>query len=264
MKSRQFFLIIGYVLLACSQSFAQSPQSQQPQRVPDGGIREVLVSILIPSLPNEPFSATVNTEWIRQLADGTTITLKNHRAIARDRAGRIFQERRLLVPDDGKHDSPVTQIEMSDPVSGELYICTPDKLTCQLETFSGSVSAAPPAAAVIVPRKGPGGSAVEDLGKQFIGELEAFGAREITVIETGVIGNDGPLLTKREFWYSPRLGVNLISKRQDPRFGIQKFELSDLTLGEPDTKLFQLSGGGKIIDLRNSSEIQAPKSAPSN
>ena len=74
-------------------------EAHPTQRPPDGGTREVLVSILIPSLPNAPFSAIVSTESIRQLADGTTITLKNRRAIARDSAGRIFQERRLLVPD---------------------------------------------------------------------------------------------------------------------------------------------------------------------
>src|SRR5438046_9644188 len=83
------------------------------------------MSILIPSLPNAPFTATVNTGWIRQLPDGSTITLKNHRAIARDAAGRIFQERRARVPDDGKAQSGGTQIEISDPFTHELYICMP-------------------------------------------------------------------------------------------------------------------------------------------
>src|SRR6266481_1940085 len=111
MKSIPFLLLAGFLILP--NSLAQAPQ--EPQRPPDGGTREVLISILIPSLPNAPFTATVNTEWIRQLPDGSTITLKNHRAIARDAAGRIFQERRALVPDDGKTKSGVTQIEISGP-----------------------------------------------------------------------------------------------------------------------------------------------------
>ena len=49
-------------------------QAHLTERPPDGGTREVLVSILIPSLPNAPFSAIVSTESIRQLADGTTIS----------------------------------------------------------------------------------------------------------------------------------------------------------------------------------------------
>src|SRR6059036_3264104 len=134
MKSIPIFLLACFLLLPNSVSLAQA--QQQPQRVPDGGTRAVLISILIPSLSNAPFTASVNTEWIRQLADGSTITLKNHRAIARDAAGRIFQERRGLVPDDGKAQSGVTQIEISDPVSHELYVCVPQGRTCQLELFS--------------------------------------------------------------------------------------------------------------------------------
>src|SRR5438132_1993258 len=87
MKSIPIFLLACFLLLPNSVSLAQA--QQQPQRVPDGGTREVLISILIPSLPNAPFTATVNTGWIRQLPDGSTITLKNHRAIARDAAGRM-------------------------------------------------------------------------------------------------------------------------------------------------------------------------------
>ena len=110
MKRIPFLLLSGFLILPSSVSLAQTPQSppQQTQRPPDGGTREVLISILIPSLPNAPFTAIVNTEWIRQLPDGSSITLKNHRAIARDAAGRIFQERRALVPDDGKSKSGVT------------------------------------------------------------------------------------------------------------------------------------------------------------
>ncbi len=79
---KSFLLLPGSLLLANSVAFGQSLPA--PQRPPDGGTRVVLVSILIPSLPNAPFTATVKTEWIRQLADGSTITLQNHRAIARE------------------------------------------------------------------------------------------------------------------------------------------------------------------------------------
>jgi hypothetical protein len=76
------------------------------------------------------------------------------------------------------------------------------------------------------------------------------GTLETGVIESGAIGNNSPMLVRREFWYSPQLGVNLISKRQDPRFGIQNFEVSDIVLGEPEAKIFELPIGSKVIDLR--------------
>jgi hypothetical protein len=206
------------LILVSSLSLAQIPEPQQ--RPHDGGTREVLISILIPSLPNAPFSATVNTEWIRQLGDGTTITLKNRRAIARDNAGRIFQERRVLVPDDGKHESRVTQIEISDPVAHELYICVPLEGVCQVEQFSAPAFVPPPTAASASSRQ-PGSPNLEYLGEQFIGGLKTLGIRETAVIETGVIGNNSPIEIKREYWYSPQIGVNLVSKLQDPQIGTE-------------------------------------------
>jgi hypothetical protein len=265
MKSIPFLLLSGFLIMPNSVSLAQTPQSppQQSQRPPDGGTREVLISILIPSLPNAPFTAIVNTEWIRQLPDGSAITLKNHRAIARDAAGRIFQERRALVPDDGKSKSGITQIEISDPVSHELYICIPYERTCQLEEFSPRESA---------PYGAPGKSHMvqgsnsesEDLGKQSIGGLETVGTRETTVIPAGAIGNNSPILSKREFWYSPQLGVNLISKLQHPLSGTQNFQVSDIALGQPDAKLFEVPSGFKILDLRKPLELSAPPASSPN
>jgi hypothetical protein len=252
------FLLAGSLFLPGFLSLAQPPPEQP--RPPDGGTREVLVSIFIPSLPNAPFSATVSTESIRQLADGSRITLVNHRAIARDKAGRIFQERRLLVPDDGKHESVVTQIEISDPVSRQLYICVPRERVCQVEFFSAP-QFVPPAVGPASAAKQPGSPGREDLGKQFVSGLETLGTRETTVIEAGAIGNDSPIMVSREYWYSPQLGVNLISKLQDPRIGTQDFEVQDITVGEPDKKFFAVPPGSQIIDLRRTPP--APISDPS-
>jgi hypothetical protein len=250
-------LLAGSLFLPGFLSFAQPPPERP--RPPDGGTREVLVSILIPSLANAPFSATVATESVRQLADGSRITLVNRRAIARDSAGRIFQERRLLVPDDGKHESIVTQIEISDPVSHQLYICVPRERVCQVEFFSAPQFVPPAVGSASA--KQPGSPGREDLGKQFVSGLETLGTRETTVIEAGAIGNDSPITVSREYWYSPQLGVNLISKLQDPRIGTQDFEVQDITVGEPDKKLFAVPLGSQIIDLRGTPPAPIPDSS---
>jgi len=242
-------VLLAFLILGGVANGQLGPGSQRP---PDGGNREVLVSILIPSLPDAAFSATVNTEAVRQLADGGNIRVKNHRLIARDQAGRIFQERRMLVPDDGKHESVITQTEISDPVEHRLYICVPRERMCQLESFSAPAFAPPPSG------NGPaGGPQREDLGKQTVGGLEVTGTLETDVIPSGAIGNDSPLQVRREYWYSPQLGVNLISKREDPRFGTQDFEVSDIALGQPDEKLFELPKGWRVIDLRGAAERSA-------
>jgi hypothetical protein len=258
MRTQRFaraLLLSGFLVISAAVCGAQT-REEQP-RPHDGGVQERLVSILIPAVPRAPFSATVSTESVRMLADGSRITLVNHPAIARDGAGRIFQERRLLVPPDGKHESVITQTEISDPVAHGLYICKPDEHVCQVESYSPPLFAGSPSAITLAEKESR-----EDLGKQFIGGLEAAGTRETTIVEPGVIGNDSELHIIREYWYSPQLSINLSSKLQDPRIGTQDFELSDVTLGEPDPKLFKVPPGSQVIDLRRQAGSPSNERSP--
>ena len=161
----------------------------------------------------------------------------------------------MLVPQNGKQQSFVNQTEISDPILKQQYICLPSENTCQLEFRQPSLTAVQPLG---------GGkkidSEMQSLGTQTVGGVETIGTRETIVIPAGEIGNDSPIYTRREFWFSPKLGLNLISVRDDPRFGVQRFELSDIVLGEPDAKLFSPPEGSRIIDLRNLPESEAPKS----
>jgi hypothetical protein len=234
MLGKAFLLFAGVLAFLVPAFLAQTP--------PDGGTREVLISIFIPPLADAPFTATVNTEWVRPLGDGTRITLQNHRLIARDKRGRIFQERRSLVPASGKGASVLTQTEISDPVSRGRYICVPKELVCQLE----ELTAEPPPTA----SKKVNSPEYESLGKKWIAGLETIGSRQTGVIPANEVGNDSPIHTSREFWYSAQLGLNILSIRDDPRFGTERFELSDVLLGDPDATLFAPPEGSKILDLR--------------
>lgn len=248
-------LFAASLLLLSSPVFAQTPQA--PQHAPDGGTRETFASISIPSTPASPFTATVNTEWVRRLPDGSNITLKNHRTVARDATGRIFEERRFFVPDDGKRESTVYQIEISDPAAHERYICRVAERLCRLEQF---VAYAFETKAPASPS--PAATGVESLGTQNISGLETIGSRETHLIETAAYGNEAPILEKKEFWYSPQLGINLITRRQDPRFSSQQnFEVTNIALGEPDAKLFEPPSGYKILDLRKPPELPSPQAS---
>jgi len=193
----------------------------------------------------------VNTEWVRLLGDGTRITLKNHRLIARDKSGRIFQERRLLVPDNVQ-ESILTQIEITDPASHDEYICVPRERVCQVEFFR-AVAAAPTTA-----RRAQPGAEEVSLGTAMMAGLEAAGTRVTGVIPVGAIGNSSPIATRMEYWFSRQLGLNVLSIREDPRFGSQRFELTGIVLGDPDARLFAPPEGSKIHDLRGQTEVIAP------
>ncbi len=257
----RFVCLTLSVVLAPASLFAQTPTAQPaPQKetqqvyVRDGGTRETLESIVIPPKPDAPFTLTLATEWVKTFYDGGTSTLVNQRRIARDAKGRIYQERWFLVPKNGKIESQMTTIQISDPNAHTHYNCFPlqKPRTCQLFTFV-------PSTATVYRTQGPppgplpndAGEVIhEDLGKQFIAGVETSGTRDSTIYNPGVFGNDRKVTVEREFWYSPQLGINLLSKLSDPRFGTQVFTVTDLILAEPDSNLFELPAGFKIEDRR--------------
>jgi len=220
---------------------------QAPIHAPDGGTRQMIVSIAVPSIPDSPFSATVNTEWTRYLDDGSTLVLGNHRTIARDGQGRVFQERRGLAPvSDAAQATRLTMIEIADPAAQQIARCVPDRTQCELQ-FYRSLPAAVPSRTGAMPR---GAMKSESLGTQTVEGFDAVGTRETTTLAGAAVGADRSLTVTREFWYSPRLAINLSTKRTDPRSGIELFTVTDIRTSEPDPSLFQLPKGARVIDHR--------------
>ncbi len=220
----------------------------------DGGVRQTLESIYIPPIPNAPFSAIVHTQWIRSLPEGGTITLVNQRLVARDSEGRIYEERWLLVPKDGKVTSQMNAIQIADPVAHTLYNCftlqTPRR--CQLLDYRGTTTAVyrPPVGQSGPLPNGSGFRTHEELGNQDLAGIETVGSRDTTTINQGVLGNDRAYSTMREFWYAASLGINIRSELTNPSFGRQIFTLTDVSTSEPDPKLFKLPEGFTVADRR--------------
>ena len=111
---------------------------------PDGGTRQQLQSIAIPSLPSAPFTAVVTTEWTRIMPDGSTGTMKNHRTVARDGLGRVFQERRQFSPDGDKQVTRIFELDFQDPTRHEMTICRPDTRVCSVYKYDAPANPAPP------------------------------------------------------------------------------------------------------------------------
>jgi hypothetical protein len=224
------------------------------QQIKKGVVAQVLESIYIPAITGAPFTAVVHTEWVRYLADGDTFTLVNQRPIARDSEGRIYQERWTLVPKNGKIASEKTTIQIGDPNAHTLYNCFVfnKPRNCTLERYNETTTAIYKPA---MEKSGPlphneGYIAHEDLGKDDIEGIEVTGLRDTITYNEGAIGNDRPASLKREFWYAPSLGINLRSEVADPGFGKQIFTITDVSLSEPDPKLYDPPEGFVVVDRR--------------
>ncbi len=223
--------------------------AQEPlAHAPDGGTRERVESIAIPSATNAPFSAVVVTEWTRILPDGSTQTNKNHRTVARDSSGRVFQERRFFTPTGDQQVTPLSELDYQDPNKHESYACRPNQRVCYEYTSNMPATVALPKAGPLP--NGAGSVTLEDLGRKTIGNLDVLGSREVTTINAGVIGNQKAEPIVKEFWYSPHLQINVVTKRFDPRASaIQNFEVRNVNLSEPDPTLFELPTGYQVVKM---------------
>ena len=191
------------------------------------------------------------------------ITLVNERRIARDGKGRIYQERWALVPKNGDSKSTMTAIQIADPLRHLLYTCRMDmQRVCDETAYTEPVSASPDAHRTHSETLPNGFLNQEDLGDGSFEGVDTIGTRVTRVFNPGAFGNDNQVTVEREFWYSQQLGINLLSKVDDPRFGRQSFTVSNLSLGEPDPKVFELPQGFRVMDHR-STPIRASARDPS-
>jgi hypothetical protein len=227
-------------------TLAQGPP--EPLHAPDGGTRETLASIVVPPLAGAPFSASVNTEWTRYLSDGTPQILRNHRLIARDTTGRVFQERRTFVPDGGRGEPQITTTELAEPASHSIAFCHPGTWICELRFYTAPPSPILPATGTSA--NGKVSLVRDNLGTRNVEGLELIGTRETETLATTISGTEHPLVVVKEFWYSSRLGINVLTDRADPRSGKAVFRVNEIQLSEPPANLFALPASFRIVDLR--------------
>jgi hypothetical protein len=229
----------------------QSADQAATRHAPDGGTHQTIQNIAIPPLAGAPFSAIVSTDWTQLLADGSSATIKNRRVVARDSTGRIFQQRKFFT---ASGDSGIRALQYSDPNRHEYYDCIVAQRTCYLSTNVGPAITAMPAnmsglglCGCAQPQR-PGYSVQQEaLGQKTIENVEATGSSEITTLPAGQFGNEKAQPIVKEFWYSPQLGINLVTKRFDPRSGSEDFTVGTLSLAEPDPAIFQPPADYKIV-----------------
>ena len=227
-------------------ALAQGQAAVSPH-APDGGSVERIQSVVILPKPGAPFTATVVTVWTRLLEDGTTTTIKNHRTVARDSSGRIYQERRFFTPNGDKQVTFLRARQYSDPSRHELWDCITATRVCTVYPFYSAASVVTTLPQTTQLPNSNGSVTREDLGQKTIQNLEALGSRQITTTQPGANGYKQPEPTIKEFWYSPQLEVNLITKRFEPRGGAQDLTFENVTTSEPDPSLFLPPSDYKVI-----------------
>jgi hypothetical protein len=246
-----FITVIAVLLPALSVSKALA-QTDEQAIAQDGGSTEVLQSIHVPLIKNSPFSLTLATEWARPMGNGGHFTVVNTRPIKRDHLGRLYEERWLLSPKGGNIPSRMSYIQIADPSTRTLYNCNVGQHVCEELTLSSSetVLLAPSSFKSAPLPDGKGSHLHEDLGAQYFAGVPVHEYRDTTTINAGVLGNDLPMVTVRQFRYSAELGINLSSELDNPQSGHQTFTVTEISTTEPDPAFFQVPDGYKVVDHR--------------
>jgi hypothetical protein len=226
-----------------------------------------------------PFTAQRTEESTQTLGDGTHINNKSSISYARDSAGRVRRE------DD-------EWITIYDPVASATYRLNKknhtgskvefirgaakirldginqeraDELKAQSEKALAEQKAQQDGA--VITNDGPDGRVYsfrkagteESLGSQVVNGVMADGLRTSYTIPAGDFGNDRPITSTTESWYSPDLHLTVMYKRSDPREGEVTTQYTGIKRAEPDPSLFQMPAGYTLNqnqEKRRQEEIQ--------
>jgi hypothetical protein len=222
-----------------------------------------------------PYSAIAEAETIQTLADGNRIRNKTTTLVYRDGEGRT---RREVV---GKEQSLPTEVFISDPASGVNYSLDSQrrfalkaqvnlqeldlekmKFAAEMEmkqremkrqTQAGGQVVRAEDEEIVKKKRQP---IVESLGQQIIEGVLCEGRRATFTIPAGEAGNELPITTVNEEWYSPELQVYVLTKQSDPRIGETIYRLTTINRSEPDRALFEVPAD---YTLKDESALPAKK-----
>lgn len=210
-----------------------------------------------------PFSADIVHEFTQLLADGNRIHRESQGKIFRDAEGRSRSE----AEDDGFGRTAPPRIMIHDPVSQTYVTLYPQTKTAivnhmtrtgrgigvGLGTGSGVVTGGKTPEELLANLKALQGSqgnvqitqrstqmSSEQLGKKEIEGFIASGNRHSRTIPAGEIGNEKPIVSTSETWFSEDLKTTLLSVTDDPQTGQRITRLTNIRVGDPDPQLFQI------------------------
>jgi hypothetical protein len=263
-------------LLVCGATFAQqsssNPQTVTLSLVPNGGQESSFVRDVV---KNAPYSATQTRTTTQTLADGTHITNSSTTIMYRDSQGRTRTEvngeiATIYDPVAGAtyrlnmKSQTASTIQLTRPVgvSVEALKAQMDATQAQLQTeLQAKATAIGPDINYTVTTTGgtitinnvggengnPPEVVHESLGTQTMEGLAVEGTRVTRTTPQGAIGNDRPITSVTERWFSPDLQLFVMTKTSDPRNGETIVQMTSVNRAEPDASLFQIPANYKVV-----------------
>jgi len=207
-----------------------------------------------PPVKGAPYSAEALTEVVQVLMDGNRIIRRTSAMLYRDSRGWTRREVALgEIAGIVISGEPVRTITISDPDSGTTYVIDADNRVTALPRPErlgpgqpSSARGAPGPPQLPTPTRQRGAlpnvtTKEESLGTRGFDGVVAEGTRRTLTIPAGAIGNERPIESVTERWFSPELQVVVMSRQRDPRFGETTYRLTNIVRTEPPATLFKVA-----------------------
>ena len=197
-----------------------------------------------------PFSATEVRRSVQTLNDGTEVEHSDTSRFYRDVEGRMRAE----SPTRAEIFDWILHVRYDVDLKNKTYstLPIPERTKSMSVAVVGghsstteSTDSLPEAA-----RRSPGPGKVEELGTQLINGMTVRGTRVTMTIPVNAIGNNREIKVVNERWYSDELQALVKSSNNDPRFGVNTYELIHIEQGDPDPLLFQPPAGYTLVPER--------------
>ncbi|MFI5094622.1 MAG: energy transducer TonB [Candidatus Acidiferrales bacterium] len=227
---------------------AQTPSSAAVGVPGEGRVTEWVYGLHVPAVRGLPFSAKVELETVAQLQDGTQIAHKTYNLDARDSSGRTHNEMRNWISAEGE-EPRLTRVELYDPATRTRTVLFPLTKVAR-QWVVGSTGRLTTAAASAKPE-----TTKEEIGTDTMEGLPVKGVRVTQTYAAGAMGNDRPLSIVTEYWYAAELRINLLTKRTDPRYGVQTVRVTELEREEPNATLFTFGDEYKIVNETGPTQV---------
>lgn len=251
-------LALAFVVSLCASLAAQIPSRGTGPGRGAGVPGELTVDAVAlgpvdagPPVKGAPYSADAITEIVQPLVDGNRIVRRTRAMVFRDSRG--WTRREVMLGDIAGiviAGQPVRSVTIVDPDSGVTYVAEGDHEMIALGKPEpgepiGAGRASPPLATrargMALPEPLRTTMREESLGSREIEGVRVEGTRRTITIPAGAIGNERPIASVTERWFSPDLRVVILSRQLDPRFGETTYRLTGIVRSEPPARLFDVS-----------------------
>ena len=222
-------------------------QAPHPPDYPGVGVR--IPGVFVTPIPSAPFSGTVEIVSKELLPDGSTRTRQTVNHIARNSAGIIYNERRMLMPPAFRGEPGLLSSHIYDPQTRLSTFLDPRTHLARqilLKQAPQNVENNAPQTLVRAAR-GPNVT-VTDLGTETVAGLLLHGTRKERIVPASLSGTGKEITITDDYWLSDELDVYLIVRHNDPRTGEQTVGIVDISRSEPDPATFQVPAKYKIVD----------------